>query len=312
MAGNSKLIGARDFSNENEIPLDEIGYGTHTPSIVAGNFVLGANLFGNAKGTAVGIASLAHLAMYKIKTSTYSEFDTRREMNVLGAIGAAVDDGVDVISLSVGSLTTDSFIDSIAIGAFQAIEKGIFVCVAAGNDGTDLCTVQNTAMWILTVGASTIDRKSRATVVLGNNSTLDGESAFQPMDFTPMQLSLVYLESTASNQFFILASLANINVRGKIALCETGSIERIETGQAIRNAGCVAVIFMNKELEGYNINLNAHCYPAVCISYADGLKVTAYINSTATPRASMSFEGTIIRDDQASSVAYFSGRVQIR
>ncbi|CAI9784502.1 unnamed protein product [Fraxinus pennsylvanica] len=307
-AGNNKLIGAKDFSRENGTPLDENGHGTHVASIAAGNFVPGANLFGNANGTTAGIAPLAHLAMYKIKTNAYSEIDIKMELNVLRAIDAAISDGVDVISLSVGCLTSDYLDDLIAIGAFKAIERGIFVCAAAGNEGPNIGTVANYAPLILTVGASTIDRKIRATVVLGNNLELDGESAFQRMDFTPMQLSLVYLGSTASNSFCILASLANIDVRGKVVLCETGRIGRIKTGQAFRKAGCAAVIFMNKELEGDTINLKAHFHPVVYISYADGLKVIAYINSTATPRASLSFKGTIIGDDRAPSVAYFSGR----
>ncbi|KAL6516810.1 hypothetical protein OROHE_018098 [Orobanche hederae] len=35
MAGNIKLIGMKDFSRENGIPLDEVGHGTHTASIAA-------------------------------------------------------------------------------------------------------------------------------------------------------------------------------------------------------------------------------------------------------------------------------------
>lgn len=48
------------------------------------------------------------------------------------------------------------------------------------------------------MGVSNIDRRIRATVVLGNNEELDGELAFQPMNFAPMKLFLVYLGSTAS------------------------------------------------------------------------------------------------------------------
>lgn len=45
------------------------------------------------------------------------------------------------------------------------------------------------------------------------------------------------------------ASLANIDVRGKIVFDETGKIGRIETGVAIMNAGGVAMILMNEELK---------------------------------------------------------------
>lgn len=140
----------------------------HIASFTAGNLVLGANLLGNANGTTAMIAQLAHLAMYKIKTSTYSKIDIE-ELNVLGAIRTAVNDEVDVISLSIDSLTGNFLVDNIAMGVFQAIEKGIFVCVAAGNDGPDFCTVRNYTLQILNIGASTIDRKIRVTVVMGNN-----------------------------------------------------------------------------------------------------------------------------------------------
>lgn len=68
------------------------------------------------------------------------------------------------------------------------------------------------------------------------------------------------------------------------------------------------MILMNEKLEGYSINLKAHFLPAVCINYVNGPKVKAYINSLATLTASISFKGTIIRDDWAPLIAYFSGR----
>ncbi|KAL2543817.1 Subtilisin-like protease SBT1.2 [Forsythia ovata] len=301
-ACNNKLIGARKFTIGNGTPLDESGHGTHTASTAAGNFVRGANLFGNANGTAVGIAPLAHLAIYKVCIDRCSESD------ILAAMDAAIDDGVDVLSLSLGGPARNFFDENIAVGAFSAIEKGIFVSASAGNNGPSLGTMLNGAPWLLTVGASTIDRKIRATAVLGNNEKLDGESAFQPMDFAPTQLSLIYPGSTASNPFCTQATLANIDVRGKIVLCETGGIGRIAKGRAVRSAGGAAMILMNQEPGGYSISAEAHVLPTVHISYADGLKVKAYMNSTTTSTASISFKGTIIGDDRAPTVAYFSNR----
>ncbi|KAL2516960.1 Subtilase family protein [Abeliophyllum distichum] len=301
-ACNNKLIGARKFTIGNGTPLDESGHGTHTASTAAGNFVRGANLFGNANGTAVGIAPLAHLAIYKVCIDRCSESD------ILAAMDAAIDDGVDVLSLSLGGPARNFFEENIAVGTFSAIEKGIFVSASAGNNGPSLGTMRNGAPWLLTVGASTIDRKISATALLGNNEELDGESAFQPMDFSPTQLSLIYPGSTARNPFCTPATLANIDVRGKIVLCETGGIGRIAKGRAVRSAGGAAMILMNQEPEGYSISAEAHVLPAVHISYADGLKVKAYMNSTTTSTASISFKGTIIGDDRAPTVAYFSNR----
>ncbi|THG15567.1 hypothetical protein TEA_029674 [Camellia sinensis var. sinensis] len=68
---NNKLIGARSLNVAAKglptvLPLDDDGHGSHTASTAAGAFVKNADALGNAKGTAVGIAPHAHLAIYKV------------------------------------------------------------------------------------------------------------------------------------------------------------------------------------------------------------------------------------------------------
>jgi hypothetical protein len=48
------------------------------------------------------------------------------------------------------------------------MKRGIFTSASAGNFGPDRAAVQNYAPWLLTVGASTIDRKFVSYLVLGN------------------------------------------------------------------------------------------------------------------------------------------------
>ncbi|KAJ7003950.1 hypothetical protein NC653_008979 [Populus alba x Populus x berolinensis] len=127
---NNKLIGARDLTSSKAAPpFDEEGHGTRTASTAAGNFVNDASVFGNANGTAVGMAPLAHLAIYKV----CSDFGCA-ESDILAAMDAAVEDGVDVLSLSLGGGSAPFFEDSIAVGAFGATQKGIFVSCSAGNE----------------------------------------------------------------------------------------------------------------------------------------------------------------------------------
>ncbi|XP_016501599.1 subtilisin-like protease [Nicotiana tabacum] len=304
---NNKLIGARYFqSSGNGSPWDENGHGTHTASTAAGNFVPGANIFGNANGTAAGVAPLAHVAIYKVCSGiTCSESDT------LAAMDMAIEDGVDVLSLSLGRLTNNFYSDNIALGAFSAMEKGIFVSCAAGNSGPSSFSTANEAPWILTVGASTIDRKIKATAVLGNNEEFDGESAFQPSEFPPTLLHLAYPGSNASDsdaKYCTPASLNNTNVMGKIVLCEVGRTTRVDKGKAVKVAGGAAMILMNTENLANTTLAEAHVLPVTHVSYADGLKIKEYINSTLIPTATIVFKGTIIGDDRAPVVAGFSSR----
>ncbi|MCD7449303.1 hypothetical protein HAX54_051045 [Datura stramonium] len=293
---NKKLIGARNFAWPSLTPSDEDGHGTHTSSTAAGNFVEGANFFGNANGTAVGVAPRAHLAMYKVCYVDCLEF------NVLAGLDAAIEDDVDVISISIGSADFPPlYDDNIAIGAYSAMMKGIFVSCSAGNRGPGSGSVINGAPWILTVGASTIDRKISVVAVLGNGEEYEGESAFQPTNFSRKLLPLVIGNACES--------LNAIDVKGKIVLCDTsGYSSRAVKGGVVKNAGGAAMILMNEEYRGSTTFSEYDVLPTTHVGYKDGQKIINYTKSTSTPVATISFKGTRIRDKHAPTVAYFSSR----
>ncbi|XP_076956798.1 subtilisin-like protease [Bidens hawaiensis] len=183
---NNKLIGLRSFVNESS-PVDEEGHGTHTSSTAAGNYVDNAKVFGLGNGTASGMAPLAHVATYKVCEPLGCLGSA-----VLAGMDAAIEDGVNVLSLSLGGFSRPFYIESIALGAFSAMQKGIFVSCAAGNSGPASESLSNEAPWILTVGASTIDRRFQTTVILGNKKKLHGESLYQQKGFEQKLRPLVY------------------------------------------------------------------------------------------------------------------------
>ncbi|GAU20694.1 hypothetical protein TSUD_231080 [Trifolium subterraneum] len=312
---NNKLIGARnlDKSAIQEPPFETLFHGTHTAAEAAGRFVEDASVFGNAKGVAAGMAPNAHIAMYKVCAS-----GTRKcyESSILAAMDIAIEDGVDVLSLSLGLDSSVSFFeDPIAIGAFAATQKGVFVSCSAANSGPEYNTLSNEAPWILTVGASTIDRKIVASAKLGNGDEFEGETLFQPKDSPKKLLPLVYagsngISSQNQNQSFCLpGSLKNIDVRGKVVLCEIGGgVSSVSKGQEVLNSGGVAMILANSEAIGFSTFAIAHVLPAVDVSYAAGLIIKDYINSTYNPTATVLFKGTVIGDSLAPSVVSFSSR----
>ncbi|KAK4710986.1 hypothetical protein R3W88_005499 [Solanum pinnatisectum] len=277
-ACNNKLIGARNLVKRAKSPLDGDGHGTHTSSTAAGNFVDGANFLGNANGTAVGIAPRAHVAMYRVY-------------------------GVDVISISVGVTAIPPYEEIMAIGAYRAIEKGIFVSCSAGNSGPSSATIENGSPWILTVGASSTDRKISAVAVLGNGAEYEGESAFQSANMSRKLLPLIdsgYCEA-----------LVSMDVRGKIVLCGImGSLSVFKKGQEVKKAGGTAMILRNEKEQGHTTFVTVHVLPATHVSYIDGLKIRNYTESTSTPVATISFKGTRIGDKHAPVVAYLTSMRQ--
>ncbi|TYK25239.1 subtilisin-like protease SBT4.14 [Cucumis melo var. makuwa] len=306
---NRKVIGARFFDIEeidnsnNKSPVDEIGHGSHTASTIAGAFVDGASLYGVAGGKARGGVPAARIAMYKVCWAVGCS-----DVDLLAGFDHAIADGVDIISVSIGGESMEFFNDPIAIGSFHAMEKGILTSCSAGNSGPDLKTVENTAPWIMTVAASTIDRDFSTVVKLGNNKKLSGVSV---NTFTPKkQMYPLISGSNAAlpNQSSDLdlypswcdyGSLDEKKVKGKIVYC-LGSIDQEYT---ISDLGGVGVISNLLNITEMAITTPI---PSTHLSSTNSDYVEAYINSTKNPKAVI--YKTTTRKVDAPFLAYFSSK----
>lgn len=286
---NKKLIGARSLiggPKNPEVPLDDVGHGTHTASTAAGKFVQGASVLGSGNGTAAGMAPRAHLAMYKVcdEEGCYGS-------DILAGLEAAITDGVDILSMSLGGHPEPFHEDIIAIGTFSAMKKGIFVSCSAGNSGPLSGTLSNEEPWVLTVGASTMDRRMEAIVKLGDGRSFVGESAYQPSSLAPLPLMF----SSAGN------------ITGNVVACELGG-SQVEMGQSIKDGGGAGMILLGSGDSGHTTIAAAHVLPASFLNSQDALAVRQYIATSSKPTASISFNGTSLGTTPAPVVAYFSSR----
>lgn len=317
---NRKLIGARFFIKGHRVassaspdsvqeyvsPRDSHGHGSHTSSTAGGTSVPMANVLGNAAGVARGMAPFARIAVYKVcwYTGCYSS-------DILAAMDAAITDGVDVLSLSLGGFPIPLFADSIAIGSFRAMEHGVSVICAAGNNGPIESSVANEAPWIATIGASTMDRKFPAIVRMGSGEALYGESLY-PGNRIPgsaKELEMVYLMSDDSaSQFCLSGSLLREKVQGKMVVCDRGINGRSEKGQVVKDAGGLAMILTNTELNLEEDSVDVHVLPATLVGFDESVRLKTYINSTKRPMGKIEFGGTVIGRSKAPSVAQFSAR----
>ncbi|XP_064954991.1 subtilisin-like protease SBT3.10 isoform X1 [Musa acuminata AAA Group] len=176
---NKKIIGARYYKDavdpsrisqdEYESPRDAVGHGTHTASTAAGSLVSFASFQGLGAGTARGGAPRARLAIYKVCWKMTGGGDRCEMADVLKAIDDAVDNGVDILSLSISGY-------GYFPASLGAVRKGITVVFAGGNNGPVPQTINNAVPWVITVAASTIDRSFPTDIILGNGPTLVGQS----------------------------------------------------------------------------------------------------------------------------------------
>ncbi|XVE53980.1 hypothetical protein DITRI_Ditri03aG0046000 [Diplodiscus trichospermus] len=316
---NKKLIGARSFSKgyhmasggggiykkprEFESPRDKDGHGTHTASTAAGSHVANASLLGYASGTARGMANQARVATYKVcwETGCFGS-------DILAGMDRAIQDGVDVLSISLGGGSAPYYRDTIAIGAFTAIEKGIFVSCSAGNSGPTKATLANVAPWIMTVGAGTLDRDFPAYAVLGNKIRYNGVSLYSGQGMGKKAVGLLYSKDSRSSNLCLPGSLDPALVRGKVVICDRGTNARVEKGEVVRNAGGVGMILANTPVSGEELVADSHLLPAVAVGRKVGDLIREYARSDPNPTAVLVFGGTILNVHPSPVVAAFSSR----
>ncbi|KAA8515017.1 hypothetical protein F0562_018196 [Nyssa sinensis] len=331
---NKKIIGARYYLKGYEqyygplnttldfqSPRDKNGHGTHTSSTVGGRSVPNASALGGfACGTASGGAPLVRLAIYKVcwaiptkvkagGTSCFTE-------DMLAAIDDAIADGIDVLSISIVTNEPDPYDgDGIAIGALHATKKNIIVSCSAGNNGPAPSTLSNQAPWIITVGASSLDRAFVAPLVLGNGAIIEGQSV-SPYKLKKKMYPLVYAAQVVAPDVpknyiagqCLPGSLSPEKAKGKIVLCLRGNGTRIGKGEEVKRAGGVGFVLGNIPLVGAEIEPDPHLLPATAVDSNNAIKILNYINSTKKPRAYIVPARTVIHRKPAPSMANFTSR----
>ncbi|KAJ7966548.1 Subtilisin-like protease [Quillaja saponaria] len=316
---NRKLIGARFFSKgyeaafgpidektESKSPRDDDGHGTHTSTTAAGSAVPGASLFGYASGTARGMATQARVATYKVcwLGGCFSS-------DIAAAVDKAIEDGVNILSLSIGGGLSDYYRDIVAIGAFKATALGILVSCSAGNGGPSPESLTNVAPWITTVGAGTLDRDFPDYVSLGNGKKYTGVSLYKGKPLSDSLVPIVYarnVSDSSSGNLCTTGSLIPTKVSGKIVICDRGGNPRVEKGIVVKEAGGIGMILANSEYYGEELVADSHALPAAAVGQKSGDAIKNYVSSNPNPVATIAVGGTQLGVQPSPVVAAFSSR----
>jgi len=297
---NRKIIGARWYSagvsdevlKRNYMSARDLsGHGTHVASTIAGGQVSNVSYKGGGLGAGVarGGAPRSRLGVYKVCW----EGAGCDEAAILAAIDDAIDDGVDVLSLSLGGGAGVEI-----FGSLHAVLRGISVVFSGGNDGPVPSTVNNALPWVTTVAASTMDRSFPTLISLGNKEKLVGQS-------------LHYNASVISNDFKVLVharscdvqTLTSSNVTGKIVLCYApgeASVKppRVALSDAIKltvEAGAKGLIFAQNAANNLNdLNVCEGIMPCVLVDFEIAHRIASYWTRTGNPVVKVSPTVTVI------------------
>ncbi len=126
---NKRIIAWRDLINQKPFPYDDNGHGTHIAGIIAGNGML-------SKGKYKGLAPDAKLIGVKALRSD----GTGTVSHIISGIEWCLENlsklKIKILNLSIGSAAQESYLlDPLCRATTTAWNKGLMVCVAAGNSG---------------------------------------------------------------------------------------------------------------------------------------------------------------------------------
>jgi len=158
-----RIAATANFTNEG--PEDGNGHGTHCASVAAGSGAASGNKYR-------GVAPKATLYAAKVLRA-----DGEGMMSdVMAGVEWAVEQGVQIISLSLGGPGPCDGKDALCETCEAAMERGIVVCVAAGNDGPGAYTVGSPgcAEQVITIGAT--DDNDRMAAFSSRGPTSDGRT----------------------------------------------------------------------------------------------------------------------------------------
>ncbi|XP_025814766.1 subtilisin-like protease SBT3.5 isoform X1 [Panicum hallii] len=316
-----KIIGARFYSagiDEEVLKADYLsardggksGHGTHTASTAAGSVVEGASFHGLAAGVARGGAPHARIAVYK---SLWGPRGQGSSATILAAIDHAIHDGVDVLSLSVGGGCPD---EKDSFGTLHAVQKGIAVVCSAGNDGPRPQTVGNTAPWVITVAASTIDRSFPTVITLGNKQQIAGQSLYY-QDKNSARSSFRTLTTGVGDLSCTEEALNGTDLKGKTVMCfpQDGKLaltplwEFQSALQNVRKAGGSGLVFAQYTTDILENTANCGGIACVLVDLDTGYQILEYMGSASSPVAKIEPARSFTsKEILAPKVAAFSSR----
>ncbi|MFH0836132.1 MAG: S8 family peptidase, partial [Candidatus Micrarchaeota archaeon] len=165
-----KVILEHDFTSGDSDATDGNGHGTHVASTAAGTGQASNYQF-------VGVAPKAQLLIGKVLNDYGFGYDS----GIIAGIEWAVDNGADVISMSLGGDGDQPDLNS---AVEKAVSEGVVVTVAAGNDGSDYYTIGSPARApsAITVGAINKDNKLAA---FSSRGPVQGVFAVKPEIVAP-------------------------------------------------------------------------------------------------------------------------------
>ncbi|CAI7917467.1 unnamed protein product [Closterium sp. NIES-54] len=327
---NRKLIGARgffqglkaggytmDWTIDYKSARDVAGHGTHTTSTAGGNSGVAVTLNGVSFGTASGMAPRARVAMYKVFWATEENGrDNCDGSDILKAVDAAVADGVDVISLSVGR-QAPLFFDDDEMIYLNAARAGVLASVSAGNSGPTTIggqffrSIGHPSPWMITVAASSHGRNYMTDVTV-NGEKFSGRSMVGTGE-GDLILGRNGVKAGGNSWMAGICASGTLDpakVAGKIVVCRRqsqyggwSSEDLLPMSITVKMAGAAGVVIYNTD-KADRVVAVLHPIPACHLDRYTGKRLVKLLGNSTGIKASIS--ASYVKQIAAPTVTSFS------
>ena len=241
-----KVVVAKVFNNQSNrfgyTPEAVQDHGTHVAGTVACNLDTPATVAGVTIPYGVsGVAPKAWLGNYNVFPG---QDDNARSEDILNALDAAYEDGMDVINMSLGG-NSHGIKDLLTMAVNDLDEAGMVSAVASGNEGPGHFTVSSpgSAERALTAGAMTVGHFVAAPVTVDGNTYAAVSGDFATVSSTLTAPLGVVFDGTALST--ACAALPGGSLTGKIALISRGTCTFSAKIRNAETAGAIATLVVN-------------------------------------------------------------------
>ncbi len=203
-----------DFVNKDWDPLDDNGHGTHVAGIIAA-LDDGPNAGGaDTDGTSV-VGVGPQISLYIAKA--LDKNGTGYTSNIVAALNAAASNGVDVVNMSFGSLTSSRTLKSACSRAYSA---GVLLVAAAGNES--LSSIDFPARYPSVIAVGAINSANQRASFSNTGDALElcapGVGVLSTMPTYPVTLTGSPYNYSQDYDFLSGTSMATPHVVGVAAL----------------------------------------------------------------------------------------------
>ena len=298
---NAKVPFAYDYADSDTNVIGSESHGTHVAGTIAGN-----------NDVITGIAPQAQLAIFKVFSDSQSGASDEW---IISALEDVVIVKPDVINMSLGSpagdegdTETGSFNGSTLTMAeiYQRVyDAGVLLSVSAGNESyigassgypsaasPNVGIVGSPSTYPAPLSVASIEN----TNMIADYFEVDGEvysysdtaeSASALFSTLRSRLPLEYVDCGLGSE----EEFASVDVSGKIALIQRGTLSFMEKQANAKNAGALGAIIYNNVAGTINMSIDSSSIPCVSVTLADGLKLLESETKTISSMGSgQSFE----------------------